>query len=113
MEKYEKNRDIKPDTVVKTIISVANVVLLIIGIIGIAVQFFRNDGWLRQILSKMLDSNMGLASIPVVLLVLYLINRYASSAADGKASDRGNLPLYIMMAIGAFFLFRLITTGDF
>jgi len=113
MEKYEKNRDIKPDTLLKTITSIASVALLLVGIIGIAVQFFRDDGWLRQLLSKMFNSNMGLASIPVLILVLYLINRWASSAADGKASTRGNLPLYIMMLIGAFFLFRLITTGDF
>ncbi|MGZ8252536.1 MAG: hypothetical protein ACXW1P_08530 [Methylophilaceae bacterium] len=113
MEKYEKNRDIKPDTLLKTITSVASVALLMVGIIGIAVEFFRDDGWLRQLLSKMLDSNMGLASIPVIIVALYLLNRWASSAADGKASSRGNLPLYIMMAIGAFFLFRLITTGDF
>ncbi|HSH72942.1 MAG TPA: hypothetical protein VK974_07785 [Methylophilaceae bacterium] len=113
MEKYEKNRNLKPDTLVKTITSIASVALLLVGVIGIAVQFFRDDGWLRQLLSKMLDSNMGLASIPLVILVLYFINRWASSAADGKASTRGNLPLYIMMLIGAFFLFRIITTGDF
>jgi membrane protein insertase Oxa1/YidC/SpoIIIJ len=61
----------------------------------------------------MFASSLGMASIPIVIAVLYILNRWMSTS-DGKASSgKGNLPLYIMMAIGAFFLYRLITTGSF
>jgi hypothetical protein len=44
--------------------------------------------------------------------VLWLLNRMMSSNKKGETNKSGDLPMYIMMAIGAFYLFRLITTGS-
>jgi membrane protein insertase Oxa1/YidC/SpoIIIJ len=112
MAKYDENRDIKPDTLFHTLSAVGRMGLALLGIIGIAFDFFRDNGWLQKMLNKILDSSLGLTSIPLIIGALYLLNRWVSSSADGKATSRGDLLLYIMMAIGAFFLYRLITTGS-
>ncbi len=113
MEKYQKNKDIKPDTLLQTIVSVGRLILVLLGIIGIAIEFFKDDGWLKQTLSKMLNSDIGLWWILIVAVILYLFNRWMNSVSMGKASKRGDLPLNVMMLVGAFFLYRIITTGGF
>jgi hypothetical protein len=35
-----------------------------------------------------------------------------SSANPGESKKAGNLPMYAMMAVGAFYLFRFVTTGS-
>jgi hypothetical protein len=103
----------KLDNLLSTIAAVGRIGLMLIGLVGIAVEIFRDNGLLKQLLSKMFASSLGMASIPIAIAVLYFLNRWISTS-DGKAnSGKGDLPLYIMMAIGAFFLYRLITTGSF
>ena len=106
------DKESKPDNLLSTLAAVGRIGLMLIGVVGIAVEMFRDNGWLKQLLNKMFASTMGLASIPIAIAVLYFLNRWMSTS-DGKANGgKGNLPLYIMMAIGAFFLYRLITTGS-
>ncbi|MEZ0233062.1 MAG: hypothetical protein ACAH12_09490 [Methylophilaceae bacterium] len=102
-----------PDSLVKVLISIFQFGLLLIGLIGLSVEFFKDDGGLRQLLSKMMDSSLGLFWIPIVIAVLYLLNRWLSGKVEGKNTSRGNFPLYAMMAIGAFFVYQLLTTGSF
>jgi membrane protein insertase Oxa1/YidC/SpoIIIJ len=103
----------KPDSLLATLAAVGRISLVIIGLIGLSVEIFRDNGWLNKLLGKLFSSSVSLAIIPIAILVIYFVNRWLSSASDGKASVKGDLPLYLMMAIGAFFLFNLITTGSF
>src|SRR5664279_1655062 len=97
------------DNVFSTLAAMGRVGLMLIGIVGIAIDMFQDNGWLQKLLNKIFDSSMGIVYVLVGVAVLYFLNRWMNTA-DGKASSgKGNLPLYIMMAIGAFFLFRLIT----
>ena len=102
----------KPDTLITTLVALSRIGLMLMGLIGLSVEIFRDNGWLKQLFRKMLDSPATLAAIPVVIIVIYLLNRWMATDS-GKASAKGDLPLYLMMAIGAFFVFRLVTTGDF
>lgn len=111
--KYSKNADILADTPLKTIISGAGMVLLLIGLIGIAMEFFKDDGWLKTALAWLFDSTTHMMFIPVIFVVLWLLNRWMSSAALGEKKKSGDLPMYIMIAVGLFYVFRLITTGGF
>ncbi len=102
----------KPDNLISTLAAVGRIGLMLIGLIGIAVEIFRDDGLLKQLLGKIFSSSMGIVYVVVGIAVLYFLNRWMSTS-DGKASSgKGDLPLYVMMAIGAFFLYRLITTGS-
>ena len=106
----------KPDSLLATLLALGRFSLVVIGLIGLSVEIFRDNGWLRQLIAKMLDSALGLGSIPAVILVFFLIyflNRWISTASRGKRHSQGDLPLYLMMIIGAFYLYMLITKGSF
>ena len=102
----------KPDSLLDTIFAVSRFGLMLIGIIGISVELFRDNGWLKQLIGKAFSSPGMLLIIPLVIGAFFVLDKVITNAA-GTASKKGDIPLYIMMAIGAFFLFRLITTGSF
>ncbi len=108
-DKYE---DKKADSLVDTILAVGRVGLMLVGIIGIAVEMFREDGLLKRWLKSLFSSTEGLMTAVVIAVVVYFFWRWLNAAPDGKASKRGDIPMYAMMAVGAFFLFKLFTTGS-
>lgn len=111
--KYSKNADIEADTLLKTLTSLGGIFLVLIGLVGIAMEFFKDGGWLKTAFAWLFDSTTHMMFIPVIIFVLWLFNRWMSSAAKGEKKKSGDLPMYIMMAMGAFYLFRLATTGGF
>lgn len=108
-DKYE---DKKADSTVDTILAVARVGLMLVGLIGIAVEMFREDGLLKRWLKSLFSSTEGFITALVIVVVLYFFWRWINDAPGGNASKRGDIPMYAMMAVGAFFLFRLFTTGS-
>lgn len=106
--KYSKNKDIKPDTLVQTMISVGSMLLMFIGIIGIATDFFREDSMAKKALGWLFDSTAHMIFIPVIIGVLWLADRIFSSATKGETKKSGNIPMYIMMAIGAYYVFHFL-----
>lgn len=102
----------KPDSLISTLVAVGRFGLMLLGIIGISVEIFRDNGWLKQLLGKAFASPGTLLLIPLALGALYLLDKAITNAA-GTTSKKGDIPLYFMMTIGAFFLFRIITTGSF
>jgi Na+/glutamate symporter len=111
--KYAKNAKIKAESPLQTAISAASFGLMIIGMIGIAVGFFKETGPLKSALSWLFESTNHMMFIPVIIVVGWFLNRMMSSSNPNESKKSGNLPMYIMMAIGAYFLFKLITTGEF
>ena len=110
--KYIKNKDIRPESRLSVFLSVIRLGLMLVGIVGIAMEFFRDDGWLKMLLSKIFESSTNMLSIPVIILVLWFINRITSSANKSEMARGGDLPMYAMMAIGAYYVFKLVTTGS-
>ena len=111
--KYAKNADIKADTPLKTIVSVIGIVLMLVGIVGIGLEFFKEGGWLKTALAWLFESTTRMMFIPVIILVLWFLNRMMSSTNPNESKRSGNLPMYAMMAVGAYYVFRLATTGAF
>lgn len=112
-DKYEKNADIEADTPIKTIISTAKFGLVVLGLVGISVEFFRDDGWLKTLITKILNSSIGAWWFLIIAILLFILNRIITDNTTGKASKRGNLPFHVMMLIGGFFLYRLAVYGEF
>jgi hypothetical protein len=108
-DKYE---DKKADSLVDTLLALGRVALMLIGIVGIAYEFFREDGLLKRWFKSLFSSTEGLVTALIIAVVLYFFWRWVNAAPDGKATKRGDIPLYAMMAVGAFFLYRLISTGS-
>lgn len=103
----------KPDSTLDTLLAIGRLLLAGLGMIGLGVHLFRDDGWLAQGLSKVFESTTTMLAIPVGILLIYLANRWLTAPERGELSSRGNIPLYIMMAIGGYFVYALATTGDF
>ncbi len=111
--KYAKNADIQADTLTKTIISVASMALLFIGILGIALEFFKGGGILSSAWDWLWADMSHLIAIPVIFFAFWLFNRFLTAQAKGEKKKAGDIPMYIMMAIGAYYVFHFVTTGGF
>jgi hypothetical protein len=107
------NNKLKPDSLIATLLSAGEISLVLIGLVGLAVEVFRDQGWFKQLIDKILFSPTGLLFIPVVVLFVFLLNRWMLSPDAGPESGRGNLPLYVLMAVGAYYLLKLIIHGSF
>jgi hypothetical protein len=111
--KYAKNADIKADTPLKTMVSFGGFALVIIGLLGIAMEFFKDGGWLKTAFGWLFDTTTHMMFIPVIIFALWLFNNWMTTSAKGEKKKSGDVPMYLMMAVGAFYLFRFITTGGF
>jgi hypothetical protein len=111
--KYSKNNDIKPESNLGSALAFGRLALVLIGIIGLAMELFRDDGWLKKALAKLFESTTSMMFIPVIIFVLWLLNRWMSSASKSETKRSGDVPMYLMMAVGAYYLYMLITTGSF
>lgn len=109
--KYKKNADIKADTPLQNIISVVSMVLMIVGIVGIALEFFKTDGWLSKSLSYLFQSTTHMMLIPLIVGGLWLVNRWISTPNKTETKKSGNLPMYIMMLIGVYTIYRYATAS--
>lgn len=108
---YQKNKNIKPDSLLQTISSLVRFGLLIIGLIGLTLKLFQDNGWLGQFFNYITSSSMGLISFIAILAMLYGINQWLTPTSPDQASKRGNLPMYIMMGLGGYFLYQYLIHG--
>jgi hypothetical protein len=111
--KYSKNKDIKAESHLSSMAAVGRMALMLVGIVGIAMELFRDDGWLKTALGKLFETTTSMMFIPVIIFGLWLLNRWMTSPNKSETSKSGELPMYLMMAAGAYYLFMLITTGSF
>jgi len=111
--KYLKNKDIKPESKTSVLAATIRMGLMLVGIIGLALELFREDGWLSTLMSKLFESTTSMLMIPVIILALWLLNKWISSPNKSEVKKSGDLPMYVMMLIGVFYLFKLYTTGSF
>jgi hypothetical protein len=109
--KYAKNADIQADTLLKTLSSVGGMALVLIGILGIALEFFKGDGILGSIWDWLWQDTSHLIAIPVAAFAFWLFNRFLTASAKGEKKKTGDIPMYAMMAVGAYYVFRFVTTG--
>lgn len=110
--KYLKNKDIKPESKASVLFATIRMGLMIIGLVGIAFELFRENGWLSKLMSSLFESTTSMLMIPVIIFVLWLINRWISTPNKSETKKSGDLPMYVMMAIGGYYLFKIITSGS-
>lgn len=111
--KYLKNKDIQAESKLSVLAAMGRMGLMLLGIVGIATEFFSDDGVLKKVLGKLFESTTSMMMIPVIIFVLWLLNRWMSSSSKSETKKSGDVPMYVMMLIGAYYLFRLATTGSF
>lgn len=111
--RYAHHEGINPNSLTATLLSVLNIGLMLLGIAGVAYHTFSPNGLGSRLLDKAFSSLFSLIIVAIVAIALYALNRYLSGNQNEGATKRGNFLMYIMIGLGAFFLFRLLTTGSF
>ena len=111
--KYAKNKDIQADTLLKTLSSLGGILLVLIGLVGIGLEFFKEGGWLKTAFAWLFESTTHMMLIPVIIIAGWLFNHFISSSAKGEKKKSGDIPMYAMMLVGAYYVYRLVTTGGF
>jgi len=108
--KYLKNKDIKAESKRSVALAVLRFGLVMAGIAGVAIEFFKDGGLVLKVLNWLTESGTRLLMIPVIILVLWLLNRWISAEGNGEIKKSGELPMYIMMALGAYYVFKYFTS---
>lgn len=114
-KKKEVISEDKPESLMHVLKAGAMFGLVVIGIIGTSIAFFSEGGLLGKIFEKVTNFEGDLLVIaPITLLFLYFVKVwFEKTTGKSSAEVMGNMALYIMMAIGLFFLYQLISTGSF
>jgi cation transport ATPase len=109
--RYNENRNIRPDSPWQIIQALLTVALLICALIGLAVNLFGSHtspmDWLHWITAS--TFNIVLTILGAVVLIGF--HRYITVISNEKRHNASNFPVYVMMLIGVYFLYRLLTTG--
>jgi ABC-type uncharacterized transport system permease subunit len=111
--KYAKNANIEAESKLSTVKAIGAFVLMILGLIGLAMEVFNDAGLVPKLLGKLFESYTNMLLIPVIIGVFWFFNKISASPSADSTKKTGNIPMYLMMAIGAYYLFKLITTGGF
>ena len=111
--KYSKNADINPESKLSVFLAFVRIVLMGFGLVGVALEMFREGGWLSKLMSKVFESTTTMLLIPVIILALWLLNRWLSTPNKSETKRSGDLPMYIMIAIGIYYIYKIFTTGSF
>lgn len=115
VKKTEKPKD-KPESLMSVIKAGAQFILMVFGIIGLAILIFSDTGLLVTLGGKLtqIDSLELLLAIPLLIVAIFLGRIwFEKTFAKSSTAAAGDLAMYTMMAIGAFFLFRYFSTGSF
>jgi len=107
-DKYKQNAGIKADTPLQNLISVGAMILMIAGIAGLAMEFFKEDGWLGDVFAFFFKSTGTMLLLPVLIFVLWLVNRWISASGKNETKKSGNLPMYLMMIAGVYYVYQFL-----
>ncbi len=111
--KYSKNANITPESHLSSILAMVRMGLMLVGIFGITFELFREHGWLSKLLGDIVDSTANMLLTVVALLGLWLLNRWLSTPNKSETKRVGDIPMYAMMAVGIYYLYRLFTSSGF
>jgi hypothetical protein len=105
---------------VKQIIDYVNsfvtIALVLAGLGGVSYNIFREGGWITTVFGKFVDVQMEnpLIAIPVTIGAVFIGKMwYDRQVEHGKTSRLPDVLVYVIMAAGAFFLWRFFSTGSF
>jgi hypothetical protein len=98
------------------IYSFVTVGLVLAGIGGVSYNMFKEGGWLGILFSKFVDVQLEnpLIAIPVTIGAVVIGKMWRDNqVAKGRTSRLPDAFVYVIMAAGAFYLWRFFSTGSF
>ena len=93
--------------------SLITIILVVVGIVGVAYHGFKVDGWVSRGFGKLADAYIDYPLIAlgltVALFFTYRAWRDSKSSRGGKLFD---LVVYFLMAAGTYFIGRYVVKGE-
>ncbi len=89
--------------------------LVLLGIGGIAYHLFRDGGWISQGLGALWEAHYQAPIMTIILIVaaIFVVRTLHSAQIGGKRESRiPDFVLFAFIAVGIFFLGRLLTMGQ-
>lgn len=111
--KHSKNANIHPESRLSLLLAALRMGLMLVGIFGIAFELFHDNGWLSKLLANIFNSLANMLLTALVIFGLWLFNRWISKPKKSGTSKISDIPMYAMMAVGGYYLYRLLTAGSF
>ncbi|HWN30221.1 MAG TPA: hypothetical protein VNN78_02505 [Burkholderiales bacterium] len=98
---------------IQLMIALASICLTLIGVAGLAYKIFRPEGWLVQALGLVwnLQLHYSLMVLPVLIAAIVLGIKLFTGFFDAKSSTFGNWLTGAFMALGWYFIARLVFFG--
>lgn len=115
MLKYQNlKKSGKPSSLLASILSGAQLLLVVAGLVGVSVEFFRDQGWLKRTLSSIMNASTStlVVALPVALLVFLVGKSWLEAQGESKSTNYiADAMLYVMMLVGAWVIFKFLTEG--
>lgn len=115
MFKYDKkNKSMRTDSLLSVILSGGQLLLVVVGLIGVSIEFFRDKGWLKQSLSAIMDTSNStlMMALPVGFLMFLVGKSWMDSHGERESSNViADVMLYVMMLVGVWVIFKFVTEG--
>lgn len=96
--------------------SFVTITLILAGLGGVSYNLFKEGGWLGVILGKWWSAQMAhpMIALPVTIAVVVIGKLWIDhNRAKGHTSKVPDVMVYVIMAAGVFFFYRLIVDGTF
>ncbi len=106
----------RTDSLLSVILSGSQLLLVVIGLIGVSVEFFRDNGWLKQSLSAIMSTSTStlVMALPVALLVLLVGKSWMDTQGERASSNViADIMLYVMMLVGIWVIYKFVSGGGF
>lgn len=95
--------------------ALVTVVLVLVAIAGISYRAFRDGGWLSQGIGKLSDAYMNypLIAISVTVAAFFAVRAWRSRDIRGSRHRYFDYLIYVLMAVGIYFIGHYALTGDY
>ena len=101
------------NTAIKLIVALVCFFLTLVGVAGLAYKVFNPDGWLVQVLGQVwnLQLHYSLMAVPVLIAAIVLGKMVFTGFFNKISGTFGNWLTGAFMALGLFFIVRLLFYG--
>ena len=116
MLKYRKLKvKENPDSLLSLLLSIIQLGLMLLGLLGLAVHMFEDNGWLNHWLGALFKtSGISLLIGLIFLLVFGTLIKQVIRVPDNVFQSRvADMMILLMMLLGLYFVYRLVVIGSF
>lgn len=99
--------------IVQLLIDLVFFCLMILGVGGVMLKFLMPDGWIKTMMHEIWRFNPSyILVVAIFSLIAFLLGKRWLDGFNTKAS-LGDLIMYVWMALGLYFVVKLLITGNF